>query len=133
MSFDWKTFIKLAEYLIQDNNPDMDEAWIRTSISRSYYGIYGIASELIRSKGIEIPPRDPHKFVREKYTTSSDDTLKKIGNRLGSLWWYRKKADYEKEIDSTQNNSKLLLFEANETIDFIKTVKKTSFKFDTST
>lgn len=78
MSFNWKVFINLAEYLIKNHNPDMNEGWIRTSISRSYYGTYGIASELIKSKGIRLPREKTHKFVSGKYTISGNNKQKKL-------------------------------------------------------
>ncbi len=132
MSFNWTLFIKLAEHLVEDHNPKMDDAWIRTSVSRCYYGTYGLASDLIISKGINLPGKDTHKFVREKYLNDNDINLKKIGQGLGNLFFWRKKADYDKRINFTHPQSKFLLAQAKLTSELLSEMRSSNFNFDTS-
>jgi uncharacterized protein (UPF0332 family) len=96
MSFDWQLYISLAEELLklpQKRIPE--EACFRSAISRSYYGVFGIARNFLIKKGITIPPIDTHKFVREQYKKSSNKIERKIGEYLGQLWKDRKDSDYK--------------------------------------
>ncbi len=78
MSFDWKSYIQLAEELINhQRTPSLQEAYLRSAISRSYYGVFCIARNLLIHKGISIPKVDTHKFVRDKYWKSPNRTDKK--------------------------------------------------------
>lgn len=95
MSFDWKYYLDLAGELIQFNKPNLTEACNRTSISRSYYAVFGIAKKLLAEKGEIIPSENVHQFVREKFNGSPKSVEKRIGGNLGKLWLERKEADYE--------------------------------------
>ena len=132
MSFNWTLFINLAEHLIEDHNPQMDDAWIRTSVSRCYYGLYGLASDFIKSEGIVLPSKDTHKFVREQYKNSSNKKLNKIGNGLGNLLLERKKADYYKSISITHTQSKLLFLLTKQMIELLKEIKRANLHFNPS-
>jgi len=96
MSFDWGLYIQLADELInQQRTQTLQEAYLRSSISRSYYGVFCIARNFLISKRVIIPRVDTHKFVREQYLNSPDKTKKKIGKDLYNLLRERKDADYE--------------------------------------
>jgi len=95
MSFDWKYYLDLASELIKFENPSLREACDRTSVSRSYYAVFGIAKKWLIEKGESIPFEDSHKFVREKFIASPKRVEKRIGGDLGKLWLERKDADYE--------------------------------------
>lgn len=41
MTFDWLTYIDLASRLIDNRESDIEEAYLRASISRAYYGVFG--------------------------------------------------------------------------------------------
>lgn len=96
MSFDWKLFVQLADELISHQRTAvLREAYFRSAISRSYYGVFCITRNLLVSRGITIPKVDTHKFVREKYLKSQNRLEKKTGKDLLDLWRDRKDSDYE--------------------------------------
>jgi uncharacterized protein (UPF0332 family) len=96
MSFDWRAYVELAgELLAHPQSAIPQEAYLRSAISRAYYGVFGIARNFIVSRGIIIPRIDTHKFVRETYFNSSNKEERKIGKDLRDLWHERKEADYE--------------------------------------
>lgn len=96
MSFDWKLYVQLADELINHQRTQgLQEAYLRSAISRSYYGVFCIARNFLVSRGTTIPTANTHKFVRDKYRKSPNKAEKKIGKDLFSLWLDRKEADYE--------------------------------------
>lgn len=96
MSFDWKLYVQLADELITyQRTPTFQEAYLRTAISRSYYGVFCIARNFLVGGGVSIPRVDTHKFVREQYQNSQNKLERKIGDSLNRLWRRRKIADYE--------------------------------------
>ena len=96
MSFDWKLYVQLADELINHQRiQSIQEAYFRSAISRSYYGTFCIARNLLTKRGVTIPRIDTHKFVRTTYQISPDKKEKEIGNKLHRLWRERKDADYE--------------------------------------
>ena len=96
MSFDWELYVQLSGELISyQRTPTLQEAYLRSAISRSYYGVFCIARNLLISKGATIPRTDTHKFIRTKYQRSPHRTEKEIGDGLRRLWRERKDADYE--------------------------------------
>ena len=67
MSFSWKIYIRLAEELIDNSeNSDIKEAYLRSSLSRSYYGVFGnayhflIHNQKVDKKELE---KDTHRKV----------------------------------------------------------------------
>jgi uncharacterized protein (UPF0332 family) len=96
MSFDWQSYISLAEELLElSQKGRLEEACLRSATSRSYYGVFCIARNFLKKNGISIPPIDTHKFVRERYMKSSNVIKRKIGEDLKRLWRQRKESDYE--------------------------------------
>ncbi|MDI6803313.1 MAG: hypothetical protein QME58_05635 [Bacteroidota bacterium] len=96
MSFDWTLYIELAEKLFNNYcHSNLREAYLRTSLSRLYYGAFGISRNFLDKQGIIIQMIDTHKFVREKYINSSNKIEQEIGNNLRRLWKERKVADYD--------------------------------------
>lgn len=97
MSFRAKMYVQLAGELIAcSKNPSFEEAYLRSSVSRSYYGVFLVARSLAeRNRGSSIPNRGTHTIVREHYLLSSDRTDQKIGRALTNLMLERKQADYE--------------------------------------
>lgn len=99
MSFDWRLYLQLADELITyQRTANLQEAYYRSAISRSYYGVFCIARNFLVSKGVIIPRKRTHTFVREKYQYSQNRVEKKIGDNLGRLWRRRKEADYEDKV-----------------------------------
>lgn len=107
MSFDWKSYVQLADELISyQRTSSLQEAYLRSAISRSYYGAFCIARNLLTSRGITIPRTDTHKFVRTEYQKSPTRTEKEIGDNLRRLWRERKEADYEDGANIDTNRAR---------------------------
>lgn len=107
MSFDWKLYIQLADELISHQRTvALQEAYLRSAISRSYYGVFCIARNFLVKRGLTIPKTDTHKFVRDKYWEANDKEEKKIGKGLRDLWLDRKDADYENKANININRAK---------------------------
>ena len=95
MSFDWRLYIQLAGELINHQRiPMLQEAYLRSAMSRSYYGAFCIAGDLLTSRGVAIPRANTHTFVRTEYQNSPNRTDRAIGGHLSRLWRERKDADY---------------------------------------
>ncbi|MEC4686542.1 MAG: HEPN domain-containing protein [Nitrospirota bacterium] len=96
MSFDWSEYVELAEKLIeQEKDEKIESAYYRSSVSRSYYGTYCLARDLLLSKGFNIPRTNTHMAVREAFQQGSNRVIKQVGEGLGRLWSERKNADYD--------------------------------------
>lgn len=96
MSFEWTSYIQLADELISyQRTPNLQEAYFRSAISRSYYGVFCIARNFLVIRRVPIPKVDTHKHVRDKYWKSANRAEKKIGKDMLDLWRERKDADYE--------------------------------------
>lgn len=107
MSFDWKLYVQLAEELINhQRTPTFREAYLRSAMSRSYYGVFCIARNFLANRGTSIPKVDTHKFVRDKYWKSPNRAEKKIGKDLLDLWRERKDSDYEDEAPIDINRAR---------------------------
>jgi hypothetical protein len=88
-------FFKTAELL---NSHRDEEANVRTSISRSYYGIFLYFREYLSKHGIcktKKPKEQVHDFLRDvlRYSNSTEGSI--LGDILGDLSQRRKDADYE--------------------------------------
>jgi uncharacterized protein (UPF0332 family) len=125
MSFCWEDFIKLSKELLESsrNNP-LEAAYLRTSLSRSYYGVFCLARNyLITYKNIRIPRTDTHNFVRNEFINSQDDNERIVGSYLLGLWRYRKNADYENNYLSSYSTSRNMLSYANLALNTIKNLQ----------
>lgn len=110
MSFNWELYIQLADELISyQEDADLREAYLRSAVSRCYYGIFCIARNHLIAKNVPIPRVDTHKFVRERYQKLPRNAEKKIAKNLRRLWKERKDADYEDEADIDIKRAKTAL------------------------
>lgn len=103
MAFDWKNYISFAEEL---NNNRSDEAALRSSISRAYYGAFckvrnyigtKYASSISQTKGDGI-----HQKIIQVLKESEDSQEFSLGNTLHSLRDERNKADYDAHAKITK-------------------------------
>lgn len=106
MSFDWSQYFDVSQELAkQARNAlgPLHEARLRSSISRSYYAVFGkariylrkhdhIPEILIASNGARI---NIHQFVREQFQNRADPDYQEIGEALDRLSQYRNIADYD--------------------------------------
>jgi uncharacterized protein (UPF0332 family) len=88
MNFDWKTYVSLAEELLQQDR----ESHLRSSISRAYFGVFCIARN---RKGYQNYRGSVHDEVITAYRTSADKTERHIGQLLDGLRFERNGADYK--------------------------------------
>lgn len=124
MSFCWENYIDLSEELINlaQNNP-MEKAFLRTSISRAYYGVFCIARNYLKNnKNITNSSPEPHKFVIEILKNSQDSSEQIIGQYLATLRKERNLADYEDNYQVTTNKANLMLISANQALNFFQTL-----------
>jgi uncharacterized protein (UPF0332 family) len=76
-------------------NESMEEAYFRSSISRSYYGVFCLARN---KKGLQIhEERNVHKRVIDEYKNSVNKSEKKVGHNLDELRRLRNRADYNED------------------------------------
>lgn len=126
MGFDWKLYITLSDELItHQRDRKLKKAYLRTALSRYYYGVYGLACNLIKSEGIALPQFDKHKFVRNYYSYSSDVVRRKIGSNLSRLWKRRINADYDENAKIDMNEAKTSQSHAIATL---KTLSRIGFR-----
>ena len=51
MSFDWKTYLEVSEMLVKHQITGLEEACLRSAISRAYYAAFGTANSYLKNKG----------------------------------------------------------------------------------
>ena len=121
MSFDWKDYIKLAKKLYDEVNKDsMEEAYNRTVISRSYYGVFCISRIKAGLEFYRPRPRtgDPgvHEKVINYYKDSRIPEEKLVGKLLDELRKYRNDADYDKRRRTGRDLAERAILKANEVL-----------------
>jgi uncharacterized protein (UPF0332 family) len=108
MDFDWVCCLSLAEEMrdaaekLQNDAEQqcLREAYLRSAISRFYYGVFCVARNLLDEYIDDAPEEYTHKFVRCEYLKAEDKEVKKVGRYLDRLWGKRRQADYDDEIIS---------------------------------
>ena len=95
--FDWMKFVILALL-----NSD-DEEYVRSGISRYYYGVFGIIRRyLINVKGkyyLKSQSSDVHKNIFIEHQSSDDTTENEISDLFNKLRKVRNEADYNAEVN----------------------------------
>jgi len=112
MSFDRKLYVDLCdELVIPKGDSNLKEAYLRTAMSRAYYGVYGIACNFVVTRGIPSHTRITHQYIRNKYISSKNNIERQIGHNLKRLWRRRIEADYNAtaRIDALDATSSLSL------------------------
>ena len=123
MSFNWKLYIQLAdEFISYQEKIDLREAYLRSAMSRCYYGIFCIARNHLIAKNIPIPRVNTHKFVRESYQRLPRNVEKKIAKNLRRLWKERKDADYEDEADIDVQRAQIALDLSKRTLERLRQI-----------
>jgi uncharacterized protein (UPF0332 family) len=89
---DPREFLTLASNLVVGTSP----AEIRSAISRAYYAIHHVSSEILSELGAQIKKSgDRHGYVWKCLSNSGDTEIIKVGSQLGDLQSKRNKADYD--------------------------------------
>jgi len=88
-----KAFIDLAQSLVDQNRPS--EAAIRTSVSRSYYGLYNLLSGFFEDNGFQLPRgAEAHEIVRRELYHCGISVVREVAEFLQELRQERNNADY---------------------------------------
>lgn len=111
MTFDWSEYLELAQELAGDGaGSSNEEAKLRSSVSRAYYAAFCKARNHLRDvdehKKIlsEIPPKvNVHRYVRNQFKNSTDESHKKIGGDLDRLRLFRNAADYDDFVSGLES------------------------------
>jgi len=123
MGFDWKLFIQLVdEFITHKRKTQLEEAYLRTALSRSYYGVFGIAYNDRKSRGIPVESDSKHLMVRNCYAYSSSKEEKQISSYLNRLWRLRVEADYKENAKITLDNVKIAQETARKAIESISKI-----------
>jgi len=122
MSFCWKDYIDLSNTLISSSkNNTLEKAYLRTSVSRAYYGIFCIARNYLRDiKNTQIRLQNTHEFVMNQFKFSNNLKEICIGNYLGNLRDERNKADYRDNYQIDINRANKILASANQVLRFFQ-------------
>ncbi len=95
MSFDWKDYVDISEKFLENNDEFYQEAYLRSAVSRAYYGVFCIArnkKELLSKRD-----RNVHRDIINKYKNSENRIERKIGKNLDELRSKRNLADYDEK------------------------------------
>ena len=108
MSFDWNKFYDLSKQIFhQFKDTELNEAAIRTTISRLYYALFNLSANYIKMQGENIPKDRQHEFVRRYFHNKAPKKLVSIGGTLGRLSKLRRDADYDNENNPTDKLLKM--------------------------
>lgn len=110
MSFNWKEYVRLAEFLHKQGS----EECLRSAISRAYYGVFGIVRNL---KGLKETRADIHSMVINSFKNSYKKDEKFVGKLLDDLRRQRNIADYDEEKVISFEDSKRCILKAKEILD----------------
>lgn len=122
MGFSWKDYLDLANNLINDSrNNTLEEAYLRSSVSRSYYSIFCLARDFLENdKGISFSRNNIHKKVREEFITSTDVNEQMVGQVLLNLRDDRNDADYDNGYVVTYQKARNIYNFANIALSYLK-------------
>lgn len=102
--FDWEDYLRLSMAMeMESKGSPLEEAYLRSSISRAYYSAFNLSRKFLLSLDISIPDANVHKYVQlifEDLSNKEKDVKRKqklllISDDLADLWEDRKRADYE--------------------------------------
>jgi uncharacterized protein (UPF0332 family) len=99
MSFDWLTYLALAEYMNENVSkfPE-EEACYRSVVSRAYYSVYCLTRNYIRDSDNVTFSSNDHQALQDYLIQHSHKPRKKLGKQLRDLHQHRKKADYDDDL-----------------------------------
>lgn len=107
MSFDWRHYLELADYLNSHASQFPEaEACYRSVASRAYYAVFCLARNYLRDiDGVTFHAND-HKALQNHLTQNPRNNARsKIGNQLRQLHQIRIKADYNDDLNEIPSNT----------------------------
>jgi uncharacterized protein (UPF0332 family) len=113
MSFNWKDYFDLAQELLKKS----EECYLRSSISRAYYGVFCMARDKAGLKDYRpnFKKGEPgiHEKVISTYRNSLNREKKLAGRTLDTLRRSRNKADYNGDIIIKGDDAKRAIQDAS--------------------
>ncbi len=126
MSFNWSEYLILAQELnSRSATSPIQEAHLRSAISRAYYAAYcKVRNHLVYKDHKPIPRgvKNVHLYVAEEFKISKDTTRQTVGNLLHHLRSIRNKADYQDILGRLPGRTQAALVEAEEIIRLLSTL-----------
>lgn len=115
MSFDWKLYITLADELLNFHRTTaLEQAYLRSSISRSYYGVFCAARD---RKGLQdFRGSKAHFKVITMYKNSASLLERQAGWILDELRRYRNRADYSTDTNVGRDLASRALIKAQQVL-----------------
>lgn len=98
MSFDWSEYLILAQELASTSiTSALEEAKLRSAISRAYYAAFCKARNYLIYEDREVIPRNAnvHQYVIDKFETSAQKDRQTIGFLLRHMRSIRNIIDYQ--------------------------------------
>jgi len=127
MSFNWSEYFTLAQELASESaTSSMQEAMLRSAISRAYYAAFCEARNHLIYKDAETVPNgvNVHSYVGEKFRKSTDLARRKIGQLLHHLRSIRNIADYQDIFyGKLSGRTRAALLEAEEVLRLLNTLQ----------
>jgi len=114
MSFDWNDYISLAEELLKRG----EESSYRSSVSRSYYGVFCIARN--RKGYKQYTGGDVHWKVISEYKNSGDKNEQNVGRVLDKLRKLRNDADYNESRSVGRNLAERSVLSSKQILGYLK-------------
>lgn len=125
MSFDWRAYLDLSKELIdRQRTTSLKEAYLRSAVSRAYYGIFCTARKELISKTAFFSKEASHKEVREHFNNAASRKEKQIGAKLGRLWTERKAADYNADETFDDSRARTVQQIAEDTLKLLEEMAK---------
>lgn len=113
MSFDWRDYLKLSEELVKRT----EESCWRSSISRSYFGVWCIARNKKGYKNYKTRGKENiHWIVINAYKRAQNKSLRKVGWSLDELRKARNDADYNEDEFINENFAERMLILAEQVL-----------------
>ena len=109
MSFSWKHFIDVAEYLINHPLINKEEAFYRSAISRAYYAAYWKSKRFLAHEGKHTYTK---KIKHEELLRILKQDYKSLGHHFNTLFTLRNSAEY-----NTPQFTKEVLLSARKAVD----------------
>ncbi len=122
VTFDWEDFVILAKKLSEEaENSDIEDAYLRSSISRGYFAVFCLARNHLRDvEGLKIPTKETHKWVKNHFTGTN--TKLKIKVQLERLRDDRNKADYNDEVKGLKKMAEKVLIIMNSALEDLERI-----------
>ena len=126
MRFQWSEYLTLAQELSSTASTSaIQEADLRSAISRAYYAAFGQArAHLVEIENVDIPyGTNVHWFVVDSFENSDESIRRTIGHLLHHLRSTRNIADYENVFyRDVRGVARAALSEAEEVIRLLRTL-----------